>query len=292
MVSSILGRFMVTSGRMSEEQFEQVLKSQETVRVKMGLIAVSEGMMTTEQADEVNRLQAVMDKRFGDIAIEKGFLTSAQVGNLLKLQGNEYLSFVQSIVDAGLLDMEGVETAVKEFQKANHFTNSEIEALKSGNTDDIVAAFLPPEALKYQEIIGVAVRTILRCIDRNVYIGEAEVAACMDVNGMVSQRMEGKNGLQSSFAEAQGGLLALASIFAQEEMPKLNEDALDAAGEMLNCINGLYVSAKSREGISLELMPPLFEPEETAVHGEDVCRIPVYVKNRKLYFIVSDQGEF
>lgn len=292
MVSSILGRFMVTAGRMTEEQFSQVRQAQEKVRVKMGLIAVSEGMMTMEQADEVNRLQAVMDKRFGDIAIEKGYLTSAQVGNLLKLQGNEYLSFVQSIVDAKILDMAEVETVVREFQSANSFTNSEVEAFKRGDTDDIVAAYLPPEALKYQEIIGVAVRTILRCVDRYVYIGEAVITESMECNGMVSQRMEGNTDLQSGLAEAEGGLLALACVFAQEEMKQLNEDALDAAGEMLNCINGLYVSAKSREGITMELIPPLFEPEEGPVHGEELCVIPIYVQNRKLFFIVSDQGVF
>lgn len=292
MVSSIFGRFMVMTGKMTEEQFAKVQQEQEKVRVKMGLMAVSEGMMTMEQADEVNRLQSVMDKRFGDIAIEKGFLTSAQVGNLLKLQGNEYLSFVQSVVDEGILDMTDVEALVKEFQKKNDFTNSEVEALKGGDTDDIVAAYLPPEALKYQELVGVAVRTILRCVDRHVYIGKAVIADHAKVKGMVSQRLEGKNDIQSGFAEDEGGLLELASVFAKEEFNQLNEDALDAAGEMLNCINGLYASAKSREGIALELIPPLFEPEGGTIHSEELCIVPVYVKNCKLYLIVSDKGAF
>ena len=100
MVEYILGNYLVETGKITKAQLEQTLADQDTVRVKLGLIAVAEGMMTLEQTAEVNRLQALKDQRFGDIAVERGFLTEEQVAKLLKKQGNAYLTFIQTMVDS------------------------------------------------------------------------------------------------------------------------------------------------------------------------------------------------
>ena len=75
MVESIIGSYLVDSGRITQQQLRAALDKMDAVRVKLGLIAVSEGFMTFAQAEEVNRLQAICDKRFGDIAVEKGYLS-------------------------------------------------------------------------------------------------------------------------------------------------------------------------------------------------------------------------
>ena len=63
MVEYILGNYLVETGKITREQLQQVMSKQDSVRVKLGLIAVEEGLMTMEQADEVNRMQAVMDQK-------------------------------------------------------------------------------------------------------------------------------------------------------------------------------------------------------------------------------------
>ena len=65
MVSSIVGNYLLEKNLITAEQLKDLMKEQQKVRVKLGLIAVAEGLMTQEEADKVNRLQAVMDKRFG-----------------------------------------------------------------------------------------------------------------------------------------------------------------------------------------------------------------------------------
>ena len=85
MVEYILGNYLVKNGKITTEQLNDTLTKQDSVRVKLGLIAVAEGMMTLEQTDEVNRLQAVMDQRFGDIAVSKGYLTDEQKRNFLDI---------------------------------------------------------------------------------------------------------------------------------------------------------------------------------------------------------------
>ena len=97
MFDQIFGNYLVSSGKISKEQFADVLESEGKIRVKLGLIAVAEKLMTEAQAEEVNKLQAIMDRRFGDIAVEEGYLTEGQVETLLKKQGNAYLAFAQAL---------------------------------------------------------------------------------------------------------------------------------------------------------------------------------------------------
>lgn len=287
MVEYILGDYLVETGKISKEQLDVIVSQLDKVRVKLGLIAVAEGMMTTEQADEVNRLQAVMDKRFGDIAVEKGYLTDEQIGNLLKAQGNTYMTFVQALINEGMVKMEEIDSILEGFRVKNSFSKMDIEMLKSDDPDVVVPLFLTPETLKYQAIIGVAVRTIIRCVDRHVYIGKASFGDKCTVSLATVQKVDGEAGFLSAFAEQNGGLLKLASVFGQEDFASLDDDALDAACEFLNCVNGLHASALSQKGEILELLPPEMVVDTKDITGQ-VCSIPIYVNNKKLMFIVTE----
>ena len=288
MVDHILGNYLVESGKISKEQLQEVLKKQDTVRVKLGLIAVSEGLMTLEEADEINRLQAIMDMRFGDLAVEKGCLTEDQVYKLLQQQGNTYLTFIQTLIDDGLITMEEVDWLLDSFKKENGYSNTEMENLKSDNVDRIIPLLLPEEAKQYKELICTVVRTMIRLIDRHVYVGKAVMVENMSYDNMVTQTLDGEAGLVDCLAERDGALLMTCSVFGQEEFNRLDADSLDAAGELLNCMNGLYVSALSREGRFLELLPPQYtacEPDKV----DTICRIPIFIGDKGLYFAVGQE---
>ena len=287
MVEYILGNYLVGSGKISSEQLETVVEQLDKIRVKLGLIAVAEGMMTLAQADEVNRLQSVMDKRFGDIAMEKGYLTEDQIGNLLKAQGNTYMSFVQSLVNEGFVKMEEIDTIFDGYREENGFTKSDMETLKSDEPERIVPLFLTAETMKYSDIVGVAVRTIIRCVDRHMYIGKASIKEDYEIKNAALQEVQGEGGYVAGFVEQFGGLLKVASVFGQEDFKDIDVDALDAAGEFLNCVNGLHASALSMNGAVLELLPPNLITETTKVDGS-VCVVPLYVKGMSLAFIVKE----
>ena len=287
MVEYILGNYLVETGKITKEQLAQTLADQDTVRVKLGLIAVAEGMMTLEQTAEINRLQALMDQRFGDIAVQKGYLTDEQVGKLLKKQGNAYLTFIQTMVDSQLLDMEDVELVVNTFRLINGYSNSEMEDLKSDETERIVPLFLPEEAKQFADIISTAIKTLIRLIDRHIYIGKAEFTTSFPQKDMVSQSLQGENGLISCLSEGNGALLQVCSKYAKEEFEQLDLDSLDAAGELLNCINGLYASGLSRDGKFLELMPPDYS-DVTAKAKTEICKVPVFIGDKKFYFTVAE----
>lgn len=285
MVEYILGNYLVKAGKITQEQFQNTLKKQESVRVKLGVIAVSEGMMTTEQADEVNRLQAVIDKRFGDIAVEKGYLTDEQIGKLLKEQGSTYLMFVQTLVDEELITLEELDNIIGDFRKDNSFSNTDIENIKSDDVDRIVPIFMPDEAKDYVELAKTVVRSLIRIVSMHIYMDKAEMVSEMPKEKFATQKMEGTDGIIDAFSEAEGGLTDVCSVFGQEEFEEFNADAADAAGELLNCVNGLYVSNLSREGKFLELMPP--EYAETDVNAKIICKMPLYVNGKKFYFSMA-----
>lgn len=286
MVEYILGNYLVESNKISSENLNAVLEQMNAVRVKLGLIAVAEGFMTTEQAEIVNKLQITCDKRFGDIAVEQGYLTNEQVGKLLQEQGNTYFMFVQTLVDLELLEMDEVDGILDEFKKIKGYTNTELEDIKSDDVDRIIPLYLTADTKKNQELAGVAIRTIIRLIDRRVYIGEATIVKDAKFKAMVSQKLQGENSLTVALAEKNGALLELCGIFGQDVFESLDEDALDAAGEFINCLNGLYASARSRAGEFLELFPPEYCVEGAALSG-DVCVIPVFIQGKELYFVVA-----
>ena len=287
MVEYILGNYLVQTGKITKEQLAQTLEKQDSVRVKLGLIAVAEGMMTLEQTAEVNRLQALMDQRFGTIAVQKGYLTDEQVGKLLKKQGNAYLSFIQSLVDSEYLEMEDIDLVVNSFRLINGYSNSEMDALKSDEAERIVPLFVPEEGKQFTNIISTAVKTLIRLIDRHIYIGNAEMTEAFPAKDMVSQSLKGDNGLVSCLSEGNGALLKVCSVYGQEEFEQLDLDSLDAAGELLNCMNGLYVSGLSREGHFLELMPPDYS-DVTSKAKTAICKIPIFIGDQKFYFTVAE----
>ena len=62
---------------------------------------------------------------------------------------------------------------------------------------------------------------------------------------------------------------------------------MDAAGEFLNCVNGLHASALSKNGLILELLPPNLVTDKTELSG-NVCVMPLYIKGMSMAFIVKE----
>lgn len=278
MVSSIVGNYLMEKGLLTGEQFRDILNEQQKVRVKLGLIAVAEGLMTQEEADRVNQLQAVMDRRFGDIAVEKGYLTEGQVNSLLKKQGNAYLAFAQAMENQQLMTIEQLEQILLDYRCENNFTASDMDALKSDDVDSILPLFLPVDSEAYYGITGTAVRTLMRLVDTGLYPDKAYIMQKTEDENGALQKVEGEKGFVSALGGKGNALQFTASVFGQEKFASVDEDALDAIGELLNCINGLYVS-ECKDGSSLELMPPSFKTGIQGFESRKMLVLPIHIKN-------------
>lgn len=287
MIQQLFGDYLVKAGKLTTKQLQTVFECQKKVRVKLGLIAVAEKLLTPQQSEEINRLQAVVDKRFGDLAVEKGYLTEGQVSRLISMQGNAYLTFIQSIADNGFMTLEEIELALNEYQKVNALTPGDLEAMKSDDVDKIVALFLPNDCDPIQiELMQSAVRTIIRLINTDVFVEKAYWKSSFSIGDYAIQHLRGAHCASLLFAAEGDGLLSMAEPFAGEEFETVDMDALDAVGEFINCVNGMFCAKKSSE-CELDMLPPAFKDGEFMAKANRMCIMPVHIGQSVVYMITT-----
>lgn len=287
MFSQIFGRFLVEQKLISSEQLEEIFEDQKKVRVKLGLIAVSEKLLTQEQADKINRKQALEDKRFGDLAVEMGFLTEGQVNRLLQLQGNPYLTFVQAAIERGIMTMEELENAMGLYQRENGFTTTDIEDFKSGDVDRIIPLYVRSENKLAVDLVGVALRTVIRLIDSEIAIDHSYEVSQYEFENYALQEVDGDHSIMLGFAGEGGNLLTIAETFAKEEFGTMDLFAFDSVCEFVNCINGLYASALSMQGIMVDMIPPMYYQAGSLTTDGKLLIVPIYIKNRKIRIVIA-----
>ncbi|MCR4901546.1 MAG: hypothetical protein K6A23_01690 [Butyrivibrio sp.] len=286
MFDRMMGQFLVDTGRIGKGQLVEVYKKQTESRAKLGVIAVSERLITIAQAEEINALQAVEDKRFGDIAIERGYLNEAQLARLIDLQGNEFMVFSQTLIDMGYITMDELTEAIKEFQTKNGLLESDIATLKSGDMNRIVDIFVDGSD-KYKQLFSMGVRDLYRLVDSNLWIGKTFTTTNIKYEALGYQKIHGDESVFLAIAGGYEDIQMVAKAYTKEPFIETEEDALDAVCELINCINGLYVSERSREHVFMDLEPPVYSTTYSSVSSEEVIVMPVYICNGEVKFLIS-----
>lgn len=292
MVTQIIGNYLIDKNLLTREQLHDLVAEQQIVRVRLGLIAVLEGLMTQEEADKVNKLQAIKDMRFGDIAVEKGYLTARQVEDLLKIQANGYLSFAQVLENNQLMTIEQLEHYMNDYATENDLTVYDLEDFKSDDVERILPHFLSNvKDNRYLDLAGVAVRMIIRCVNQNVYPKKAYFVSELKADNGAVQHVTGDKVFSTGFAGRGDELLAMAGLFGEEDFEVIDEDTLDAVGELINCINGVYATALSQDGVILELMPPeyfvqIHGMKGTAENGQFLI-LPLMIKEKEVRLVLT-----
>ncbi|MBO5460942.1 MAG: chemotaxis protein CheX [Ruminococcus sp.] len=291
MFDRIFANYLVETGKLSEQNVEVIFSTKEERRARLGVIAVSEKVLTVDQAEEINQLQAIYDKRFGDIAIDNGYLTEEQVERLLNLQGNAFLAFIQSIVDHGCLTMDEIDESLATYQKKNSLTNSDMENLKSCEIDDIVPIFLFKQPELLIDLCGIFVRSIYRLVDYRVYIKKPYVATEVPYPYLGMQELYGEHNILTAIVGDADTLKQAAIGFAGAEYINDEADSLDALCELINCINGMFATKMSHDGMELDMKVPEYALEPGTFRGALLC-IPVIVYDKEFTVIFSIDNEF
>lgn len=281
------GKYLQDIGVLTAEQYEEIIESSRTARVKMGLLAVNEGYMTTAQADEVNQIQAQKDARFGDIAIEKGYLTDDQVSQLLKKQGDSYLLFVQALVERKLLSLEDIQKHLNHYKKSERFTSLDVDALKSSDIDKIIQIFLRDSAVPavVRDYAALMARNIVRFVDNKVRFEKIEKIHTYTSKAIASQCFTGEYKL--FIGVCGNGCHPVGEAFAKEKFEELDEDCLDSVCEFINVCNGLFASKLSQEEVQIDMLPPNMYTDVTTISSEGMMfKLPCFVKGQKADIII------
>ncbi len=287
MFSQFFGNYLVENQKITTEQFSACMKYIMDNHVKLGLIAEDEGLLTHNQATELNYLQMQSDKKFGDLAIEKGYLTEKDVSYLLGKQANPYLIFIQALEENTDLTTEEIDECLVSFQKDNGFSDTVMEAIKEGNIEEILPAFIDEEDSDYQELIGLTLRNIVRFISSYIRIDKGASITKLPIKYAALQHTEGDKKGFLGFCCNSDGILAIADGYAKENFGIVDEDALDSVGEFTNCVNGLYATELSYKEVEMDMLPPEYKFDDILQgNGEFYC-IPVYVEGKESMLVVQ-----
>lgn len=281
------GKYLQDIGILSAEQYEDIIESSRTARVKMGLLAVSEGLMSEEQAEEVNRLQTQQDARFGDIAVEKGYLTEEQVGNLLKKQGDSYLLFVQALVERNLMTLEDIQKRLNQYKKSERFASIDLDALKSSDIDKIIHIFTREASVPtvVKEYTALMARNIIRFVDNKIRFERIERIHTYTSKFIASQCFTGDYELFIGICG--NGTKVIGEAYGKEAFEQIDEDCLDAVCEFINVSNGLFASKLSQEAITIDMLPPDMYTEVTTISSEGMMfKLPCFIKGQKVDIII------
>lgn len=291
MFSQLFGKYLVEKSVISYADYREAVEKQLNVRVKLGTIAVAEGLLTESQAETINMLQKQFDKRFGDIAIEKEFLTEEQVESLLRKQGNPYMQFLEVLLDSGKATIADIETQFAAFQKDNGFSQADMVALKHDDFESLVPIYAFSSKPFVTDIVCLMLRNINRFVSRDFYMDKIEHVKEMSYTCLAGQKTFGDHTIQLALAgdKTSDGFLKIASAFAGENYATVEEDALDAVCEFINCTSGLFAAEQSKKGVEMD-MNPVYAYENQKLVG-DVYVLPIHVEDCEVKLIIGIDNE-
>lgn len=291
MFSQLFGKYLVEKSVISYADYRESVQKQLDVRVKLGTIAVAEGLLTEEQAETINKLQKQFDKRFGDIAVEKGFLTDAQVEGLLRQQGNPYMQFLEVLLDSQKATITEIETEFAAFQKDSGFSSADMAALKRDDFESLVPIYAFSSKPLVTDIVCLMLRNINRFVSRDFYFDKIEHVKEMSYTCLAGQKSFGDHTIQLALAGEKNteGFLKIASAFAGEDYASVEEDALDAVCEFINCSSGLFAAEQSKKGVDLD-MQPVYAYNSQKLVG-DVYVLPIYIEDCEVKLIIGVDSE-
>ncbi len=287
MFDRIMGRYLVKTGKVTKEQLSAVYKIQEIKRAKLGVIAVTEKLMTVAQAEEINALQATMDQRFGDLAIERGYLNNIQVGRLLSLQEDEFLTFTSAIIERGIMSLEEISNCINRYQEENNLTDKQLEDLEHENINAVAGIYLDTQDAEYISLFTYGIKNFYRLVDAHVSVEHASTVRSLRAECISYQQFHGDINATVAIMGSDADIQHMAKSYTKEEFIETKEDALDAMCELINCIDGLYATEKSKSDMHIELEPPMFHTKFAEISGSELHVIPIYSGDSKIDFVVS-----
>lgn len=278
MFSQFFGNYLLDRGLINAAQLREVLALQDSVRVKLGILAIDAGYMNAEQVERTNALQTKVDKRFGEIAIDEGFLTEEQLSELLGKQNKRHLLISQALIDREILGFESIQRIFEEYRQSSGLNDKEFEALKSNDVGLVAKAIVKMPELGdpriYDEYFALFVRNLVRFVDDNILLRPAERVSEEPFQAMIHQEIDGRFKIFTGLSGDKPGMLEFARRFAKMSIDDLDALAVDSLGEFMNTHNGLFLSKLSNDWVELELYPSEFKTDARLKAIGVVYRVP------------------
>ena len=140
----------------------------------------------------------------------------------------------------------------------------------------------------YAQILEGAVKTLKPYPGEAAKVGDIKLVNTFPVSYGANQIIEGEKKILCALLEKNGGLLFAAGNFAGENFRAIDEeDALDAAGELLNYISGSYAADLSMNGTHCELLPPDYGNVDVSYKPKQLCSAEIRSGEKKVDFLIG-----
>lgn len=290
-MNQYFGHYLINKGILTHVQLAEVLQREQSVKVKLGVLAVNAGLMAAVQVEEIHHLQRLKDQRFGTLAIQQGYLTSEQVDRLLESQQEGHLTLMQAIADLEYMTLAEVEKALDAFREEYNTTDEATEAADENEVIKKMVDFSTAGAnadLLYN-YVGLMLRNVVRFLNDTPFLF-ARVAECEQTpRWLVSQQIIGDISISTGLLLEGNVLLEIASRFYGEKLSAVDELALDCVGEFLNVNNGVFSNSLSDIGLTADLQPQVINQGEAVFHSTDY-QVTVGTSFGKFEIILSVKG--
>ena len=249
MAVKFFGQFLIEQGEIDAGQLREALALMDSENKQLGEIGVQKGYLCQADADSINILQRTRNRQFGKLAVEMGLLKLPELYEIIAIQRESRLFVGEALVRLESLPADRLPTLLDQFkldqspyEPGRRHLVSELEHNPAAN---LVLDLLPVFCLR------------LAMMPLKVGEGQPMSELCSYPMG-VGVAMSGNPGLIMTLVFDEVFGRRLASRVSGLEASRLSSDLIyDGIGEFLNVVGGNAVAMLEREGIMVELGPPV-----------------------------------
>lgn len=282
MLNRLFGNYLVEKGKLTSEQLNILLPVEKEFKAGVEIIAIILKAMTPTAVRELTNSIDKEIEHFGETAVNQGLLTDYKLDELLAYQSNNFMKFVQLLVDHDYVSYESINHEIDEFQQRKELNDVQLSALIHDDLDQCISIFVPLKSPQLKELTKTLVQTMRRLIDRDVYLDNAYTAHSIQLDKYACQMIIGDLRMKFYISASNDGLLAIANHFTGDTYATVTEDALDSVGEFINCVNGLFATNMSYDNISVDMNSPEYAMEGPFISNETLYVIPMHANGYSL----------
>lgn len=287
MLKRLFGNYLVEKQLLTQEKLDSLLPVQKNFKAEVETISVVNKVLTASAVQELLGQIDKSNEHFGEAAIEAGYLTDEKLDQLLTYQSNDFMKFLQELLDGNLVGIAQVNQLLDDFQQAGGYSDAQLSALVHDDLEQCVNIFVPLKSDLLKDFVLTLVQTIRRLIDCDMYLDKAYTANSLQLDKYACQGIIGDIHLKVYISAPDNGLLAIANYFTGDTYEDVNEDALDNVGEFINCINGLFATNMSYDDVSVDMNAPEYSLEGPYISNEKMYIIPIHANGRSFMAVLE-----
>lgn len=274
MLNRLFGNYLVEKGKLTSEQLDTLLPVKQQFKAEVETIAIVTKAMTPVAVLELIDKES---EHFGEAAVNEGLITDDKLDDLLVHQSNNFMKFLQLLVNNDYLSYGDINQELNEFQQKNEFDDVQLNALIYDDLEQCIELFVQLKEPVLKELTKTLVQTFRRLIDKDVYLEKADVVQSIQLDKCASQMIIGDMRIKVYISAPGDDLLSIANRFSGDPYDTVTEDALDSVGEFINCVIGLFATNMSYDGMSLDMNSPEYSIEGPFISNETLYVIPVHI---------------